>query len=315
MQIKQIAEQCLRDESNAVLALISQLDDNFEAAVRLLFACKGHVIVSGVGKSGHVGQKIAATMASTGTPAFYINPLDALHGDLGMVTENDVALLISNSGSSDEILRIVSALEEQHIPIISITGHSDSILAKHSNYHILVSVDHEACPLNLAPTSSTTAVLAMGDAMACALMELRDFKSNDFARFHPAGSLGKRLVTRVKDVMYKDNLPIFAPDVKMIDAIVEISRHQLGVGVVMDGGKLLGLITDGDIRRAVENRKRDVFDVTVAEAMTKNPKTIGPDARLAEVQEIFQRYLIRNMPVVDKDGRFVGLIDNFAVNG
>ena len=312
-KIIDIGKQCLKDEAGAIMNLVPTVGETFEKAVELIYSCTGHVILSGVGKSGHVGQKIAATFASTGTPAFYINPLDALHGDLGMVTPCDVALLISNSGQSDEILRIVSALENRHIPIISITGNSESILAKHSNYHILVAVDHEACPLNLAPTSSTTAVLAMGDAIACALMELRNFKSNDFAMFHPAGSLGKRLVTKVKDVMYADDLPVFAPDKKLIDAIIDISKRQLGVGIVMDGDNIVGLITDGDIRRAVEGKGRNVFDVKVQDAMTQNPKTINQNEKLAKVQDIFQKYLIRCMPVVDDDNKLIGLVDYFAI--
>lgn len=312
-KITDIGIQCLKDEAQAIENLVPTIGDIFEKAVQLIYSCTGHVILSGVGKSGHVGQKIAATLASTGTPAFYINPLDALHGDLGMVTECDVALLISNSGQSDEILRIVSALESRNIPIISITGNADSILAKHSNYHLLVAVEHEACPLNLAPTSSTTAVLAMGDAIACALMELREFKPNDFAVFHPAGSLGKRLVTRVKDVMYADDLPVFAPEIKLIDAIVDISKRQLGVGIVMDGNKVIGLITDGDIRRALEGKKRDVFDVTVADAMTRNPKTINQNEKLTKVQDIFQKYQIRCMPVVDDENKLTGLVDYFGI--
>ena len=313
MKIRNIAEQCLRDEADAISALIPQMNEDFEKAVGLLLSCKGHVVVSGVGKSGHVGAKIAATLSSTGTPSFYINPLDALHGDLGMITKNDVALLISNSGNSDDLLRMVSFLEEEKIPIVSMTGNPDSLLARHSDYHISVSVDHEACPLNLAPTSSTTAALAMGDAIACVLMEIRQFKSKDFAKFHPAGSLGRKLVTRVKDVMYTENLPIIPPDMKLSDAIILISKGQIGTGVVMDGDKILGIITDGDIRRAVEGAKENFFNVAVSEVMTPNPKTVCPDAKLSQIQSIFHKYMIHTLLVVDKEGHLKGIVDYFSI--
>lgn len=315
MEIREIAAKCLRDEANALLEMIPTLDESFDKAVRLIYESKGHLVVSGVGKSGHIGAKIAATLASTGTPSFYVNPLDALHGDLGMIKEGDVALLISNSGNSDEILRIVASLEERHTPIVSMTGNPDSLLAKHSDYHINVAVEKEACPLNLAPTSSTTAALAMGDAMACALMELRKFKANDFAKLHPAGSLGKKLVTRVKDVMYTENLPIIPPDMKLVDAIISISNGKLGLGVVMKDEKLLGIITDGDIRRAVEGSKDNFFKVTVAECMTSSPKTINPNATLLQIQTMFHRNKIHSLLVMDNNNHLVGIVDYFAVMG
>lgn len=313
MNILSIAEQCLRDEAEAIQGLISQMNEDFEKAVGMLLSCKGHVIVSGVGKSGHVGAKIAATLSSTGTPAFYINPLDALHGDLGMITKNDIALLISNSGNSDDLLRMVSFLEDEKVPIVSMTGNPESLLARHSNYHISVAVDHEACPLNLAPTSSTTAALAMGDAIACVLMELRQFKSKDFAKFHPAGSLGKKLVTRVKDVMYTENLPIIPPDMKLSDAIIQISRGQIGTGVVMQGEKILGIVTDGDIRRAVERNRDNFFNVVVSEIMTENPKTVCPEAKLSQIQNIFLKYMIHTLLVVDKEGHLKGIVEYFSI--
>lgn len=313
MNILSIAEQCLRDEAEAIQGLISQMNEDFEKAVGMLLSCKGHVIVSGVGKSGHVGAKIAATLSSTGTPAFYINPLDALHGDLGMITKNDIALLISNSGNSDDLLRMVSFLEDEKVPIVSMTSNPESLLARHSNYHISVAVDHEACPLNLAPTSSTTAALAMGDAIACVLMELRQFKSKDFAKFHPAGSLGKKLVTRVKDVMYTENLPIIPPDMKLSDAIIQISRGQIGTGVVMQGEKILGIVTDGDIRRAVERNRDNFFNVVVSEIMTENPKTVCPEAKLSQIQNIFLKYMIHTLLVVDKEGHLKGIVEYFSI--
>ena len=268
MEIRDIAARCLRDESQALLDLIPLLDGNFDGAVNLLYNCKGHVVLSGVGKSGHIAAKIAATLASTGTPAFYVNPLDALHGDLGMITENDVALLISNSGNSDEILRMAAFLEERNLPIVAMTGNPESLLAHTATHNINVSVEKEACPLNLAPTSSTTAAMAMGDALACVLIELRHFKAKDFAMFHPGGLLGKKLVTKVKDVMYTEHLPIIPPEMKLLDALISISNGHLGLGVVMQGDRILGIITDGDIRRAVEGSKENFFNISVSSGVT-----------------------------------------------
>lgn len=306
------AERCLRDEAEAVLALIPQLDDTFDKVIELIYRTEGHVVISGVGKSGHVGQKLAATLSSTGTPAMFINPLDALHGDLGMIRQNDVLLFISNSGNTDEILRIIASLEERHIPIVSMTGNPQSLIAKYSDFHISVSVDHEACPLNLAPTSSTTAALAMGDAIACALMEMRSFKVNDFAMFHPGGTLGRKLLLRVKDVMYTENLPVISPELKLSEAIMTISSGKLGLGVVMKGEQIVGIITDGDIRRAVEGAQTRFINLTVAEAMTKTPKTITPDAKLTQIQTMFNRHKIHSLLVVDSQNKLVGIVDYFA---
>jgi len=313
MEIRDIAARCLRDESQALLDLIPQLDGNFDGAVNLLYNCKGHVVLSGVGKSGHIAAKIAATLASTGTPAFYVNPLDALHGDLGMITENDVALLISNSGNSDEILRMAAFLEERKLPIVALTGNPESLLAHTATHHINVAVEKEACPLNLAPTSSTTAAMAMGDALACVLIELRHFRAQDFAMFHPGGLLGKKLVTKVKDVMYTEHLPIIPPEMKLIDALISISNGHLGLGVVMREDRILGIITDGDIRRAVEGSKENVFNISVSEAMTKTPKTINPEAKLTQIQYMFHKYKIHSLLVVDKNNHLLGIVDYFAI--
>jgi arabinose-5-phosphate isomerase len=313
MEIRDIAARCLRDESQALLDLIPQLDGNFDGAVNLLYNCKGHVVLSGVGKSGHIAAKIAATLASTGTPAFYVNPLDALHGDLGMITENDVALLISNSGNSDEILRMAAFLEERNLPIVALTGNPESLLAHTATHHINVVVEKEACPLNLAPTSSTTAAMAMGDALACVLIELRHFRAQDFAMFHPGGLLGKKLVTKVKDVMYTEHLPIIPPEMKLIDALISISNGHLGLGVVMREDRILGIITDGDIRRAVEGSKENVFNISVSEAMTKTPKTINPEAKLTQIQYMFHKYKIHSLLVVDKNNHLLGIVDYFAI--
>ena len=307
------AAKCLRDEAQALMDLIPQLNEDFEQVVDLIYNCKGHVVVTGVGKSGHIGAKIAATLASTGTPSIFINALDALHGDLGMVMDNDVVLLVSNSGNTDELLRIIDSLEERHIKIFSMTGNADSLIARHSDHHILVSVKREACPLNLAPTSSTTAALAMGDALACALMELRHFKAREFAMYHPGGSLGRKLLTRVKDVMYTDNFPIISANMKLSEALLFISNGKLGLGVVMEGEKILGIITDGDIRRAVEGARSNFLNLTVAEAMTKTPKKIGPNAKLTEIQAMFRRHKIHSLLVVDSDEHLIGIVDYFAI--
>lgn len=306
------AERCLRDEAQALIDLIPQLDNSFEQVVDLIHRCTGHVVVTGVGKSGHVGAKMAATLASTGTPAIYLNALDALHGDLGMIMNDDIMLMISNSGTTDELLRIIAALEDRHIPIVSITGDANSLLAQHSDYHILCSVEREACPLNLAPTSSTTAAMAMGDALACALMEVRRFKARDFALFHPGGSLGRKLLVKVKDVMYTDNFPVVPPTMRLADALITISDGKLGLGIVMENEQILGIITDGDIRRAVAGARENFIGLTVSEAMTKSPKTISPEAKLTTVQQMFRNHKIHALLVTDH-GKLVGIVDYFAI--
>ena len=309
----QYAEKCLKDEANALLDIIPTLDDNFNKLIELIFNCHGHVIITGVGKSGHVAAKIAATLASTGTPSFYLNTLDALHGDLGMVTKNDIVLMLSNSGNTDELLRIIPYLKDREIPIVGITGDNHSLIAKHVNLHILVKVIKEACPLNLAPTSSTTAVMALGDAIAIALMEIRNFKAMDFAMFHPGGNLGRKLVTQVKDVMYTENLPVIPSDMLLVDAIMSISKGKLGLGIILDDNFVVGIITDGDIRRAIEGAKDNLFRVTVEEVMTKNPKTINQEAKLTQIQSMFRKYKIHSLLVVNNTNKLVGVVDYFAI--
>ena len=313
--VREYAVKCIKDEAQALLDLIPQLDEEFDKAVDMIFHCKGHLIVTGVGKSGHVGAKIAATLASTGTPSFFINPLDAMHGDLGMITEEDIFLMISNSGNTDELLRLVASLQYLKVPIISMTGNPNSIIARNSDIHIPVQIKREACPLNLAPTSSTTAALAMGDALACALMEVRHFKANDFAKFHPGGSLGRKLVTRVRDVMYTDNFPILPMDMKLSEALIHISNGKLGLGVVIEDEKIKGIITDGDIRRAVEGAQSNFFNLSVKDIMTVNPKTIGPDAKLTQIQAMFRKHKIHSLLVVDADKHLIGIVDYFAIMG
>lgn len=310
---KAYGEQCLRDEAQAILNLIPQLDENFEKAVELMYHCHGKVIVTGVGKSGNIGAKIAATLASTGTPAFFINPLDAYHGDLGAMTSEDVVLALSNSGQTDELLRFIPILLHMHVPIIGMSRNPDSLLAKYSTVHVKVYVEHEACPLNLAPTSSTTAALAMGDALAVALMRVRDFKPRDFAQFHPGGELGKRLLTTAEDVMRTDDLPIIPQDMHLGEAIIEVSRGKLGLGVALNDGKTIaGIITDGDIRRAMQKWQAEFFDHTVADIMTREPKTVLPNVKVSEIQRIMHRYKIHSVLVCDKEKRLLGIVDSYA---
>lgn len=310
---KAYGEQCLRDEAQAILNLIPQLDENFEKAVELMYHCHGKVIVTGVGKSGNIGAKIAATLASTGTPAFFINPLDAYHGDLGAMTSEDVVLALSNSGQTDELLRFIPILLHMHVPIIGMSRNPDSLLAKYSTVHVKVYVEHEACPLNLAPTSSTTAALAMGDALAVALMRVRDFKPRDFAQFHPGGELGKRLLTTAEDVMRTDDLPIIPQDMHLGEAIIEVSRGKLGLGVALNDDKTIaGIITDGDIRRAMQKWQAEFFDHTVADIMTREPKTVLPNVKVSEIQRIMHRYKIHSVLVCDKKKRLLGIVDSYA---
>ncbi|WP_278372118.1 KpsF/GutQ family sugar-phosphate isomerase [Segatella bryantii] len=309
---RQYGELCLRNEAKAILDLIPQMDDEFVKAVEMMYHCNGKIIVTGVGKSGNVGAKIAATLASTGTPAFFINPLDVYHGDLGVMTADDVVLALSNSGQTDELLRFIPMVLHMNIPIISMTGNKNSLLAKYSNAHIMVHVEREACPLNLAPTSSTTAALAMGDALAIALMEVRNFKPRDFAQFHPGGELGKRLLTTAGDVMKTDNLPIIPQDMHLGEAIIKVSKGQLGLGVSLVNDKIAGIITDGDIRRAMERWQAEFFDHTVNEIMTIHPKQVYTSTKISEVQRIMQEHRIHTVLVTDKEKHLLGIVDHYA---
>ncbi len=312
MTTRDYAIRCIKDEAEALLDLIPKMDDNLDRAVDLMFGCKGKVIITGVGKSGHIGAKIAATLSSTGTPSFFINPLDVFHGDLGVMTKDDVVLAISNSGQTDELLRFIPMVLHMQIPIIGMSGNPASLLAKYSTCHLNVSVKKEACPLNLAPTSSTTAMLAMGDALAVALMEKRNFQPNDFAQFHPGGELGKRLLTTAQDVMHKDNMPVITPDMHLGEAIILVSKGKLGLGVAERDGKVCGLITDGDIRRAMETWRAEFFDRTVADIMTEHPKTVMPQTKISDIQNIMNRYKIHSVLVVDGDNRLLGVVDHYS---
>lgn len=308
-----IASQCLRDEAQAVLDQIPLLDNNFERAVKLILDCKGKLIVTGVGKSGHIGAKMAATLSSTGTPSFYLNPLDAYHGDLGVVGNDDIILALSNSGQTDELLRLLPYFQEKKIPVISMSGNPESLLAKNTDVHIMVTVRSEASPLGLAPTTSTTATLAVGDALACALMLARDFKVQDFARFHPGGSLGKRLLTTARDVMHKEDLPVVPPEMELGKAIIRVSQGRLGLCVVVVNDEVVGIITDGDVRRAMESSQNRFFSLTVNDIMTKNPKVVTPETKISTIDNILQKNKIHAVLVVDDKNRLVGIVDSFSI--
>ena len=311
MTVREYGIKCIKDEAEALMELIPKMDEEFDRAVELMFRCHGKVIVTGVGKSGHVGAKIAATLSSTGTPSFFINPLDVFHGDLGVMTSDDVVLAISNSGQTDELLRFIPLVLQMQIPIVAMSGNPESLLAKYSNAHILVKVDKEACPLNLAPTSSTTAALAMGDALAVALMEVRNFKPHDFAQFHPGGELGKRLLTTAADVMKTDDLPIIPSDMHLGEAIIHVSKGKLGLGVSLVDGKVEGLITDGDIRRAMERWQSEFFDKTMRDIMTIHPKCVSPQTKVTEIQRIMNKHKVHTVLVVDQERHLLGIVDHY----
>ncbi len=308
-----IAAQCLRDEAQALTDLIPLLDQQFTQAVEMLYNCKGKVIVIGVGKSGNVGAKIAGTLSSTGTPAFFANPLDIFHGDLGAMTHDDVVLALSNSGQTDELLRFIPIIRHMNIPVVSLTGNPQSLLAKYSDIHILVKVQREACPLNLAPTSSTTAAMAMGDALAIALMQKRGFKPTDFAHFHPGGELGKRLLTTAQDVMHTENMPKLKPYMHLGEAVIHVSKGKLGMGVAMDDeDKIAGLITDGDIRRAMEKWQADFFNKMVKDIMTTTPKMVTTETKVTEIQRIMNTYKIHSVLVADAERHLLGIVDHYS---
>lgn len=309
--VREYAVQCIKDEAQAVMELLPQLDDNFDKAVALMYGCHGKVIVTGVGKSGHIGAKIAATLSSTGTPSFFINPLDVYHGDLGVMTKDDVVLAISYSGQTDELLRFIPMVLHMNIPIIGMSGNPGSLLAKYSTVHLHVQVEKEACPLNLAPTSSTTATLVMGDALAVALMRVRDFKPRDFAQFHPGGELGKRLLTTAYDVMRTDDMPVVPPTMHLGEAIIHVSKCKLGLAVAVVDDKIVGLITDGDIRRAIEKWQAEFFDRTVSDIMTRTPKVVSPQTKISDIQNIMNKYKIHSVLVVDDNNRLLGVVDHY----
>lgn len=306
----QSAKKVLRNESKAVAKLADKLDGQFSKVVELLAKGKGRVIVTGMGKPGFIAQKVSATMSSTGTPSLYLHPAEALHGDLGRVTKNDVIIAFSNSGETEEVVKLLPIIKKIGTKLIAVTGNPKSTLAVNSDYCLDSSVDKEACPMGLAPTTSTTAMLALGDALAIALLEEKDFKPRDFALYHPGGSLGKRLILRVEDIMRpKSKTPIVKGDEKVKDVLLKITKLRAGSASVVNGrGKLVGIFTDGDLRRHFEEGK-DLSKHKVSEVMTKSPITISKDRLAAEAFDILRNKKIDEIPVVDKKGQPVGILD------
>jgi arabinose-5-phosphate isomerase len=300
-------------EAEAISNLSNQLTVDYENAINAMLNCKGKVIVTGMGKSGLIGTKIAATLASTGTPSFFLHPGEAYHGDLGMISKEDIIIAISNSGQTDEILKLVPFLEENGNMLISMTGNPHSTLAEHSHFHLNIAVKEEACPLQLAPTSSATAAAVMGDALAITLMKLRDFKAEDFARYHPGGNLGRKLLTKVRDVMRRDDLPCVPSSMTIGKIIFIISRARLGLAVVTENGFIQGIVTDGDIRRAMEKDGNEFMNIRAEQIMTKSPKCISPDARLKEAEEIMRSNKIHSLLVTDESNTLLGILELYAV--
>jgi arabinose-5-phosphate isomerase len=308
--ILDIAKKVLRTEADAVAALIEKLDCNFEQAVEVIYGSRGRVVVTGMGKSGLVGKKIAATLASTGTPSFFMHPAEASHGDLGMVTSHDALIAISNSGETEELVGLIPFLKRFNVRLIAMTGNPLSTISRAADVSLDVSVKEEACTLGIVPTASTTAALAMGDALAVALLIKRGFKEEDFAFFHPRGALGKKLLTRVEDLMHGGGaVPLISPDMPMTRAVVEISSKRLGVAVVADAdGKTLGIITDGDVRRGIEKWGKTFFDLNAADVMSKNPKTVAVHELAARALSIMEELSVTALVVPDEQGRAVGVI-------
>jgi arabinose-5-phosphate isomerase len=306
----ELARKVLAIEAEAVARLADRLDHRFVEAVDIIYHCHGRVVVGGIGKSGHIARKIASTLASTGTPAFFVHPAEASHGDLGMVKREDVFIAVSNSGESSELLTIVPLIKRQGAKLIAITGNKDSSLAQQADAHLDAWVAQEACPLNLAPTASTTAALALGDALAVALLSARGFSAEDFARSHPGGSLGRRLLTHVRDVMRSgDDVPSVSDTASFSEALVEMSKKRMGMTAIVDRrGRLEGVFTDGDLRRTLE-RLGDIRTARIADVMTRKPRAIRPDRLAAEAVEVMESHKVNQLLVVDADGRLIGALN------
>lgn len=305
------AREVLRRQSAMLLELADRVDGRFSRAVDALYAAEGRVVVCGIGKSGIIGRKIASTMASTGTPAFFVNAAEAAHGDLGMIAKGDVALLISSSGETAEVLQVLPHLQRLHVPIVAIVGALGSTLAREADVVVAARVSGEVCPHNLAPTSSTLAALAMGDALGLALMRRRAFGPRDFHRLHPGGRLGHRVATRVKDVMRSANLPIVAPTATVGESLICITQGRLGLVLVMDDGKLIGIVTDGDLRRGMLRHPSDLLSCPITEIMTADPVTTGEETSLAEAFQLMQEHKIKALVVVDASGEVTGITEVF----
>ncbi|TGN40004.1 KpsF/GutQ family sugar-phosphate isomerase [Marinobacter confluentis] len=310
LTFRESALRAIEIERDAINALLSRIDDSFVKACEAIMACKGRVVVTGMGKSGHIGNKIAATLASTGTPAFFVHPGEASHGDLGMITGQDVVLAISNSGNTSEVLTILPLFKRMGAPLISMTGNANSTLAREAVANLDVSVAVEACPLGLAPTSSTTATLVMGDALAVALLEARGFSAEDFAMSHPGGSLGRRLLLRVSDIMHSgDQIPRVREDTPLSGALLEISRKGLGMTTVINAAdELCGVFTDGDLRRTLD-RSIDIHATVISDVMTRNGRTIHEDQLAAEALNIMEEMKISALPVINREGLLTGAIN------
>ncbi len=308
--IQALARAVIENEADAISALSGRIDEQFIAACEAMLDCKGRIVVIGMGKSGHVGSKIAATLASTGTPAFFVHPAEAGHGDMGMIKTEDVVLLLSNSGETDELNIILPPLKRLGVPLVAMTGNPASTLARHADIHIDVSVSKEACPLGLAPTSSTTATLVMGDALAVALLETRGFTREDFARSHPAGALGRRLLLHIHDIMHQgDEIPQVGESATLSETIVEVTRKRLGMCAITNTEqRVIGVFTDGDLRRALDSAI-DPHTTPISKVMTKGGKSIRPDALAIEAVQMMQEYRIQGLLVVDAEGKLQGALN------
>lgn len=312
MDAVRIAKEVLEIEAESIKNLSLRLDENFSKAVDLILRTKGRCVISGMGKSGHIGAKIAATLASTGTPSFFVHPGEALHGDLGMLVEGDILIAISNSGETEELLKIIPIIKKRKIPLIVMAGNAHSTLAKQGDVFLDIAVEKEACPLQLAPMASTTVTLAMGDAIAAALMRARNFKPDDFAFFHPGGSLGRKLLTKVGDLMVSEKLPIVHPDTEFNELVDVMTSGKLGLCIVLDKEKLVGIITDGDLRRALKANSKPRFDFLAKEIMSHNPKVIDVDAMATEAEGLMLKHKIKEI-IVGKEGKVVGVIQLYAI--
>lgn len=304
-----IAKDVIQTEADSVLKLKGRIDQNFDEVCQILKNCIGKVVLIGMGKSGHIAKKISSTLASTGTPAFYLHPAEAGHGDLGMISHDDVVIMISYSGESDEIISLLPGIKRMNVPIISMTGSAKSLIASSSDFHLDISVDNEACPNNLAPTSSTTATLVMGDAIAVSLMSLNNFTSDDFAMSHPSGSLGRRLLTLVSSIMKSgEDIPKVTKEMLLIDSLLVMSEKALGMVLIAENEKLMGIFTDGDLRRALESNV-DFQKLTIQDVMTKDCKSIEPQEPALIAMQLMEKYSLNSLPVVDSSNNIVGAIN------
>ena len=305
----EIAKAVIQTEAESILALKDRINNDFAKACETLKNCRGKVVLVGMGKSGHIAKKISSTLSSTGTPSFYLHPGEAGHGDLGMVSHDDVVIIVSYSGESDEIIALLPGIQRMNVPIISMTGNINSLVASSSDFHLDVSVEKEACPNNLAPTSSTTSALVMGDAIAVSLINAHNFTPEDFARSHPSGSLGRRLLTLVSSIMQSgDDIPMVSKETLLIDSLLVMSEKALGMVLIAEDGKLVGIFTDGDLRRTLES-KMDFQKLTIEDVMTKDCKSIEPQEPALKAIKMMEKYSLKSMPVVDSNHNIVGAIN------